>query len=107
VGRIVPGDFAAGKPADPEPERGTAGPIHPIRLEACGPVAGLLKEVEYEEACLQLTPDDLFIGYTDGISEAMTVADEERGEDGLRAAAGAVWDGPVRKIPDVIFRAAA
>jgi len=77
-----------------------------IRLEACGPVVGLLKDVEYEEACLQLTPGDLFIGYTDGISEAMTTDDEEWGEERMQAAVEAVQDRPMKEILNAIFQGA-
>ena len=51
------------------------------RLEACGPVVGLLPSVDYEEQCMTLDAGDLLIAYTDGISEAMTAEDEEWGED--------------------------
>lgn len=74
-----------------------------IRLEACGPVVGLLKDVEYEEACLEMAPGDLFIGYTDGISEAMTVDDEEWGEERLQATALSVFDLPVGEILERLF----
>ena len=77
-----------------------------ISLEACGPVVGLLKDVEYEERSLQLTPGDLFIGYTDGISEAMTVAEEEWGEARMQTAAEAVRDRPAKEILDAVFRIA-
>ena len=74
-----------------------------IRLEACGPVVGLLKDVEYEEAWVQLAAGDLFIGYTDGISEAMTVADEEWGEDRMQAVAEGMRDRPLPEILEAIF----
>ncbi len=56
------------------------------RLEACGPVVGLLPFVDYEEQSLILDPGDLLIAYTDGISEAMTAEDEEWGEDRMLGA---------------------
>jgi sigma-B regulation protein RsbU (phosphoserine phosphatase) len=77
-----------------------------IRLEASGPVIGLLKDVEYEEGALEMMPGDLFIGYTDGISEAMTVDDEEWGEDRMQAAAGEIADRGARGILQGIFAAA-
>jgi len=77
-----------------------------LHLEACGPVVGLLKDVGYEERCLQLAPGDLFIGFTDGISEAMTVEDEEWGEDRMQAVAEAARERSVQEILDAIFRAA-
>jgi sigma-B regulation protein RsbU (phosphoserine phosphatase) len=77
-----------------------------LRLEACGPVIGLLTEVEYEEHCIQLGPGDLFLGYTDGISEAMTADDEEWGEERMQAAAEAVRDLPAKEILNALFRSA-
>jgi phosphoserine phosphatase RsbU/P len=75
-------------------------------LEACGPVVGLLKDIECEERCLALEPGDTFIGYTDGISEAMTLHDEEWGEERMQAAVEAVCDRSSQEILDVVFRAA-
>ena len=52
-----------------------------LLLEAGGPVVGLLPRTVYQQMSIQLEPGDLFLGYTDGISEAMNKADEEWGED--------------------------
>jgi sigma-B regulation protein RsbU (phosphoserine phosphatase) len=57
------------------------------RLETGGPVLGIFTDVQYEQGQLQLQPYDVLIGYTDGISEAMTTAYEEWGEERLIAAA--------------------
>ncbi len=54
-----------------------------IRLEACGPVVGLLRGIEFTSAEFQFEPGDTFIAFTDGISEAMTADDEEWGDDRL------------------------
>jgi sigma-B regulation protein RsbU (phosphoserine phosphatase) len=54
-----------------------------LRLEACGPVIGLLRDVKYTSAEFQFEPGDVFVTFTDGISEAMTMADEEWGEERL------------------------
>ena len=56
-------------------------------LEIGGPVVGIFTEVQYEQGRLQLHPYDVLIGYTDGISEAMTTNYEEWGEERLIAAA--------------------
>lgn len=58
-----------------------------IRLEADGPVVGLLPFAPYTEQSLTLEPGDLLVLYTDGISEAMTHQDEEWGEERMIAAA--------------------
>jgi sigma-B regulation protein RsbU (phosphoserine phosphatase) len=57
------------------------------RLETGGPVLGIFTDVYYEQGRLQLQPYDALIAFTDGISEAMTTAYEEWGEDRLIAAA--------------------
>jgi sigma-B regulation protein RsbU (phosphoserine phosphatase) len=58
-----------------------------LRLEADGPVVGLLPFALYTEQSLSLEPGDLLVAYTDGISEAMTHDDEEWGEARMIAAA--------------------
>jgi sigma-B regulation protein RsbU (phosphoserine phosphatase) len=58
-----------------------------LRVEADGPVVGLLPLAPYTEQRIQLKPGDLLVTYTDGISEAMTHDDEEWGEDRMMAAA--------------------
>jgi phosphoserine phosphatase RsbU/P len=54
-----------------------------FRLEAGGPVIGLLPNSEYEQAAVQLELGDIFVAFTDGISEAMTVDGDEWSEEGL------------------------
>lgn len=67
--------------------RSSNGRAQTIRLEADGPVVGLLPFAPYTEQTLTLEPGDLLLLYTDGISEAMTQEDEEWGEERLIAAA--------------------
>ncbi|MGI8773171.1 MAG: PP2C family protein-serine/threonine phosphatase [Acidobacteriaceae bacterium] len=50
-------------------------------LDGGGPVVGLLTDAGYEEHYVALEPGDLLLAYTDGISETMTHADEEWGEE--------------------------
>lgn len=55
-----------------------------IRLgEAGGVVVGLLRDFPYSQAVVTLEPGDVMVGFTDGISEAMNVQEEEWGEDQL------------------------
>ena len=56
------------------------------RLDAGGPVIGLIEECVYEQATVPLAAGDVLVAYTDGVSEAMNAADEEWGEDRLIAA---------------------
>ncbi|CAN5440068.1 hypothetical protein BH10ACI4_BH10ACI4_28160 [soil metagenome] len=58
-----------------------------IPLEPTGMVIGLMPEAEYEQATLPLNPGDVLLAFTDGISEAMTHAEEEWGEDRMFACA--------------------
>lgn len=59
-----------------------------LRLdEAGGCVVGLLPNFPYRQACVTLEPGDVFIGFTDGISEAMNPSDEEWGEERMLEAA--------------------
>ncbi len=52
-----------------------------IRLEAGGPVVGLLKQARYQQARCDLEPGDVLIAFTDGVSEAMTAEGDEWGEE--------------------------
>jgi phosphoserine phosphatase RsbU/P len=74
-----------------------------IRLEADGPVVGLLPYAPYTEQSLTLEPGDLLILYTDGISEAMTSDDEEWGEDRMIASASAVRNKPAADVLRAMF----
>jgi sigma-B regulation protein RsbU (phosphoserine phosphatase) len=76
------------------------------RLEACGPVVGLLPIAAYEAQSLILEPGDLLIAYTDGISEAMTAEDEEWGEDRMLAAVPRRPNTLAAEALEGIFRAA-
>jgi len=70
-----------GSYCDPE------GPCMVQRLETGGPVIGIFSQVQYEQGQIQLQPFDVFIAFTDGISEAMTTDLEEWGEEKLIAVA--------------------
>ncbi|HXA56443.1 MAG TPA: SpoIIE family protein phosphatase [Candidatus Acidoferrum sp.] len=56
------------------------------RLDTGGPVIGLMDGMEYSQGRVEFEPGDLFVAYTDGISEAMNAADEEWGEERLKSA---------------------
>ncbi len=42
------------------------------RLTATGPVVGMMTEMEYRVEQIRLEPDDFLIGYTDGVTEALS-----------------------------------
>jgi len=75
-----------------------------IRLEADGPVVGLLPIAPYTEQCLFTMPGDVLLLYTDGISEAMTHDDEEWGEERMIASAEKVRDREAQEILSHIFK---
>jgi phosphoserine phosphatase RsbU/P len=52
-----------------------------IRLTAGGTVVGLLESFPYQQETLDMQPGDLLVAFTDGISEAMDLHEEEWGEE--------------------------
>jgi len=86
--------------------RQSDGEFSTLRLEADGPVVGLLPFAPYTEQSLRLHPGDLLITYTDGISEAMTHDDEEWGEERMLAAAAEASSLSADEILRHIFAAA-
>ena len=86
--------------------RGADGALTVQRLDQGGPVIGLLHPISYVEAKVTLEPGDLFVAYTDGISEAMNGADEEWGEERLQAVAASCRELPVEDLVGRIFAAA-
>ena len=75
-------------------------------LKVGGTVVGLLPRFPYEQASVQLYPGDLLVAFTDGISEAQNLAEDEWGEQRLIEAvrkAGAL--GAADMIPFLIREA--
>jgi phosphoserine phosphatase RsbU/P len=85
---------------------GLDGKTETLRLEADGPVVGLLPLAPYTEQSMTLMPGDVLLLYTDGISEAMTHDDEEWGEERLIEAAEKVKNKPACEILRALFDAA-
>jgi sigma-B regulation protein RsbU (phosphoserine phosphatase) len=78
-----------------------------VRLEAGGPVVGLMREGAWEPGQVTLERGDLFVAFTDGISEAMNHADDEWGEERLMdEAARAMRGTPAKAILENIVRSA-
>lgn len=59
-----------------------------IRLEAGGPLVGLLSAATWRDAVVQLVPGDVLIVYSDGATEARNAEGDEFGEARLAAAIG-------------------
>jgi serine phosphatase RsbU (regulator of sigma subunit) len=55
-------------------------------LDAGGVIVGILEDFPYVEATVTLEAGDLFLAYTDGVTEAMNAAGEFYGEERLEAA---------------------
>lgn len=55
------------------------------RLEAGGLLLGVMSSATYERGIIQLAPGDLFVSFTDGVTEAMNPEEEEYGEERLIA----------------------
>jgi len=55
------------------------------RLDASGTVVGLVDGASYEQRSVTLADGDMLVAYTDGVSEAMNLKDEEWGEDSMLA----------------------
>ncbi len=77
-----------------------------VRLEAGGPVVGLLPRARFGGDSCQLEPGDIFIAFTDGISEAQDETEEEWEEDRFIAAVRSSQRQPARKMIEAIFAAA-
>ncbi len=56
------------------------------RLETGGMIVGLFPQASYEQETLQLSPGDLLTLFSDGVSEALSAAGEEFGDDRIRDA---------------------
>jgi sigma-B regulation protein RsbU (phosphoserine phosphatase) len=54
-----------------------------VRLETGGSVIGLMPVASFDQGKVTLEPGDVFVAYTDGISEAMNAADDEWGEENM------------------------
>ena len=77
-----------------------------IRLEAGGPVIGLLEGSHYEQSTLVLQPGDILLAFTDGISEAMTIDGDEWSEDRLIERLVQCPDMPTAALVKCLFDAA-
>jgi len=57
--------------------------LHVVRLDSGGPPVGILPHFQYEQASISLRSGDLFVAFSDGISEAMNPAQEQYSEERL------------------------
>ena len=76
------------------------------RLEPGGTVIGLLEGAGYEQGSVLLRPGDVLVAFTDGISEAMNLQDEEWGEDHLLETIRGHRTASAQELLDSLFDAA-
>ena len=81
---------------------GTDGSVR--RLETGGTVVGLFDNMEYEEASAELDPGDIFVAFSDGITEPENEFGEF-GEERLIETIGAYRDLPLERITDHVIAA--
>jgi len=67
-------------------------------LSAGGAVIGLFPHMSYEEATIDLLPGDVLIAFTDGVTEALNVKEEEFGDERLKELLRRVVHLPVQEI---------
>jgi predicted permease len=65
--------------------RRTGDGIEVFELTAGGTVLGLFPDVEYDDGEVEMRAGDLFVVFTDGVTEARNMAGEEFGEERLQA----------------------
>jgi sigma-B regulation protein RsbU (phosphoserine phosphatase) len=77
-----------------------------ILLETGGPVVGLLPGAKYTMDVCGLQPGDIFVGYTDGLNEAMNEQNQEWDDERFVAAARHCSSGTAKEMIDGVFRSA-
>jgi sigma-B regulation protein RsbU (phosphoserine phosphatase) len=77
-----------------------------IRLEAGGPVIGLMEKCDYVQSAVVLQPGDIMIAFTDGISEAMNHEEEEWSEERLIDCLACYPDMPAAALVKCLMEAA-
>jgi phosphoserine phosphatase RsbU/P len=71
------------------------------KLEVCGTVVGLFDEVTYEERSIELYPGDLFVAYSDGLTEPENEFGEF-GEERLIDLVRAARSMPLARVSEVV-----
>ncbi len=85
------------------PYHATAGEVR--ELEVSGIPLGIFGESRYDEFEQPLSPGDVVILYSDGVTEAMNQSEQEFGDDRLRAVLASNSDKGAREISEAVVRA--
>jgi phosphoserine phosphatase RsbU/P len=78
----------------------------PQHLDVGGIVLGIVDDYDYKEGCVQVPPNAVVIGYSDGLVEPENAYGEEFGVSRLEAAAQRVRQASPRKIAESLMTAA-
>ena len=73
------------------------------RLETGGMILGLFDHAAFDEETVQLSPGDVIVAFSDGVSEAMNESEEEYGDDRLLAAVEAHRTHPPQALLDALL----
>ena len=73
------------------------------RLETGGLVLGMFDDAAFEEEAVPLSPGDVIVAFSDGVSEARNESGEEYSDDRLVAAAAANRGRPPRELLDALL----
>jgi len=74
------------------------------RLAEGGTVVGLFSPMDYEQATVQLEPGDVFLAFTDGLTEPENIYGEEFGEERLLEVAKRALNSPLEVMVQEIYR---
>ena len=78
-----------------------------VRLEAGGAVLGVFPEWNYEQGEIEIRPGDRLLLFTDGVTEASNLQDEEFGEERLIGLASVLRDRSAAELMDRIMQTVA
>ncbi len=72
------------------------------QLSPSGPPIGLIPEAKFEERAVDLAPSDLVVLYTDGITEATNLSEDEFGTDRLAGVCSEHRQRPLEELAEAI-----
>jgi sigma-B regulation protein RsbU (phosphoserine phosphatase) len=75
-----------------------------IRLKTGGMVVGMMPDSAYRQEVIKLEPGDILLIFSDGITEAMNLRDQEFGEERLIQLLGPLAQSSAQSISDAILQ---